>query len=131
MSMTDEEINEKLEKVQQHITLTLQAIDLNFARCNQIVSASMLPTVDKYNEATREIWNNSKIWNYLFKSLDHTNNVEHGSNRPPLSPLTSTHSHDMLNKSTLQLQLLQSHFNTSFGTSELSSLSSKDEKMSD
>ncbi|CAO3643454.1 unnamed protein product [Cunninghamella echinulata] len=89
MSMTNEEINEKLEKVQQHITLTLQAIDLNFAQCNQIVSASMLPTVDKYNEATREIWNNSK------------------------------------------LQLLQSQFNTSFGTSELSSLSSKDEKMSD
>ncbi|CAO3612939.1 unnamed protein product [Cunninghamella blakesleeana] len=125
MSMTNEEVNEKLEKVQQHITLTLQAIDLNFAKCNQIVSAFMLPTVDKYNEATREIWNNSKIWNYLFKSLDYTNGVEHGSNRPPLSPLTSTNSHDIMNRSALHL--IREHYKSTFGTSELSSMSSSED----
>lgn len=67
MTMKNKKVNKNLEKVQQLIILILQTIDLNFAKCNQIVSTSMLPTVDKYNEALRVVWNNYKLcWLFVF-----------------------------------------------------------------
>ncbi|KAI8384334.1 DASH complex subunit Ask1-domain-containing protein, partial [Radiomyces spectabilis] len=94
MAFTDEDANAELEKLQQNITLTLQAIDQNFAKCNQIVSSSILPAVDKFAEASKGVWNGSKLWLYFFQSLDdghgltRTDDEIMGSNRPPLGAST-------------------------------------------
>lgn len=61
MSMTDEELKAELEKLQQNITLTLQAIDQNFAKCNQLVSAVILPQVEKLAEASRRVRDANKV----------------------------------------------------------------------
>jgi hypothetical protein len=60
-TITDEELDADLEKLQQNITLTLQDIDQNFERCNQIVTGQIIPEVDKFTQASRDIWERSKV----------------------------------------------------------------------
>lgn len=56
-------VRSELEKLEQNITLTLQAIDQNFAKCHHVVSTKILPHVERYAEASREVWNGSKVCN--------------------------------------------------------------------
>ncbi|CAO3591859.1 unnamed protein product [Absidia cylindrospora] len=95
MSLTDEELDAQLEKLQQNITLTLQFIDQNFEKCNQIVTGSIIPEVDKFTKASREIWERSKSWLYFFQlqaygtTTDNTQELQHTTNRPPFNPYTT------------------------------------------
>ncbi|KAI9275718.1 DASH complex subunit Ask1-domain-containing protein [Phascolomyces articulosus] len=83
---TDEEENAELEKLQQEITLTLQAIDENFARCTQIVSQGIIPEVERYSAASKRVWDGLKVWVYFFQHVDN-NIVHHQTNRPPFSQI--------------------------------------------
>ncbi|KAH8549795.1 hypothetical protein BGW37DRAFT_558790 [Umbelopsis sp. PMI_123] len=89
-SYTDEQLNAELEKLQQNITLTLQSIDQNFAKCHQTIATRIIPQVEKYADASQGVWNGSKFWLYFFQSLDSSrtslqvSDVMEGSNRPPL-----------------------------------------------
>ncbi|KAI9289543.1 hypothetical protein BC943DRAFT_314602 [Umbelopsis sp. AD052] len=94
-SYTDEQLNAELEKLQQNITLTLQSIDQNFAKCHQTIATRIIPQVEKYADASQGVWNGSKFWLYFFQSLDSsrtslqvTDDME-GSNRPPLGTKAS------------------------------------------
>lgn len=62
MALNDDEANAELEKLQQNITLTLQAIDQNFARCHQIVTADIIPHLDRFTDASRSAWDGSKVY---------------------------------------------------------------------
>ncbi|ORZ19395.1 hypothetical protein BCR42DRAFT_449150 [Absidia repens] len=100
MSLTDEELDAQLEKLQQNITLTLQSIDQNFEKCNQIVTGSIIPEVDKFTKASREIWERSKSWLYFFQlqaygTTDNTQELQHTTNRPPFNPYTTTNTTTM------------------------------------
>lgn len=67
-TITDEELDAELEKLQQNITLTLQDIDQNFERCNQIVTGQIIPEVDKFTQASRDIWERSKVRIHIEKT---------------------------------------------------------------
>ena len=58
---TDEEENAELEKLQQEVTLLLQAIDENFTRCQQIVSQGIIPEVERYATASKRVWEGLKV----------------------------------------------------------------------
>ncbi|KAI8097672.1 DASH complex subunit Ask1-domain-containing protein [Halteromyces radiatus] len=123
MSISDEDANAELEKLQQNITLTLQSIDHNFARCNQIVSASILPEIEKFAEASREIWNSSKLWLHFIQSseygLDDLTEQQH-TNRPAFTS-NNTKRYKTGNRSS-PWERLQRDLHTTLGTSDLSSL---------
>ncbi|KAG0175509.1 DASH complex subunit ask1 [Apophysomyces sp. BC1034] len=94
MALTDEEADAEIERLQQNITLSLQAIDQNFARCHQIVSERFLPTVDRLAEASQRVWNFNRMWLHYFDAAGGSNPtpakdevyVEDGTtNRPPFS----------------------------------------------
>jgi len=57
MSTTD---FERLERLEQAITLCLQEIDHNFIRCHRIATAS-LPVVERYAEQSRAVWDGAKV----------------------------------------------------------------------
>ncbi|GAB5585387.1 hypothetical protein Unana1_00287 [Umbelopsis nana] len=82
-SYTDEQLNAELEKLQQNITLTLQAIDQNFAKCHQTIATRIIPQVEKYADASQGVWNGSKSLDSSRTSLQVSDDME-GSNRPPL-----------------------------------------------
>jgi DASH complex subunit ASK1 len=53
-------LTEELEKLEQSITLTLQEIDSNFAKAHRIVTASILPIVERYAKNSEAVWEGSK-----------------------------------------------------------------------
>ncbi|KAL3480277.1 DASH complex subunit Ask1-domain-containing protein [Aspergillus californicus] len=61
-------LTEELEKLEQSITLTLQEIDHNFSRAHRIVTTSVLPVVEQYAEASRDVWEGSKFWKQFFEA---------------------------------------------------------------
>ncbi|KAI7869059.1 DASH complex subunit Ask1-domain-containing protein [Spinellus fusiger] len=81
--MTEEEADAEIERLNQNITLTLQAIDENFSKCNQIVSGSIIPEVDKISEASSAVLKGNEIWRFFFRHIQNTSLS--GTNRPPLS----------------------------------------------
>ncbi|KAI7847969.1 DASH complex subunit Ask1-domain-containing protein [Circinella umbellata] len=81
---TDEEENVELEKLQQEVTLLLQAIDENFTRCQQIVSQGIIPEVERYATASKRVWEGLKVWVYFFQCVD-KNVLHHQTNRPAFS----------------------------------------------
>jgi DASH complex subunit ASK1 len=54
-------LTEELEKLEQRITLTLQEIDSNFAKAHRIVTASILPIVERYAQNSDAVWEGSKV----------------------------------------------------------------------
>ncbi|KAL2813688.1 DASH complex subunit Ask1-domain-containing protein [Aspergillus granulosus] len=61
-------LTEELEKLEQSITLTLQEIDHNFSRAHHIVTTSILPVVEQYSEASRDVWEGAKFWKQFFEA---------------------------------------------------------------
>src|SRR5579862_6182246 len=57
MSTTD---FERLERLEQAITLCLQEIDHNFIRCHRVATAC-LPIVERYAEQSRSVWDSAKV----------------------------------------------------------------------
>jgi DASH complex subunit Ask1 len=57
MSTTD---FERLERLEQAITLCLQEIDHNFIRCHRVATAC-LPVVERYAEQSRQVWQGAKV----------------------------------------------------------------------
>jgi DASH complex subunit ASK1 len=57
MSTTD---FERLERLEQAITLCLQEIDHNFIRCHRVATAC-LPVVEQYAEQSRSVWQGAKV----------------------------------------------------------------------
>ncbi|KAG2177793.1 hypothetical protein INT43_003040 [Umbelopsis isabellina] len=98
-SYTDEQLNAELEKLQQNITLTLQAIDQNFAKCHQTIATRIIPQVEKYADASQGVWNGSKVnklsYEEISASLDSSktslqvSDDPERSNRPPLGTKSS------------------------------------------
>ncbi|KAI8988200.1 hypothetical protein BDF20DRAFT_910722 [Mycotypha africana] len=99
MALSEEEANAKLERLQQQVTLNLQAIDKNFAECNQVLTSRTIPEIERYSEATHQIWNHCKSMDreenqYPFSVLS----GEDGTNRPAhdaISDRFSRMSHDV------------------------------------
>lgn len=59
--MTKEEVDLEIERLQQRITYNLQTIDENYAKCNLLITTKMLPAMDKFDQASNEIWERSKV----------------------------------------------------------------------
>jgi hypothetical protein len=57
MSTTD---FERLERLEQAITLCLQEIDHSFIRCHRVATAC-LPVVERYAEQSRAVWHGAKV----------------------------------------------------------------------
>ncbi|KAI7876364.1 hypothetical protein K492DRAFT_210408 [Lichtheimia hyalospora FSU 10163] len=85
----EEEINAQLEALQQKITLTLQHIDQNFVRCNQIVSGEILPEVEQFAESIRSIREGYQIWVWFLEQFERSIN---STSRPPFPSVASTSS---------------------------------------
>ncbi|CDH49923.1 predicted protein [Lichtheimia corymbifera JMRC:FSU:9682] len=85
----EEELNTQLEAVQQKITLTLQHIDQNFVRCNQIVSGEILPEVEQFAETIRSIREGYQIWVWFLEQFERPIN---STSRPPFPSVASTSS---------------------------------------
>jgi len=64
MSTTD---FERLERLEQSITLCLQEIDHNFIRCHRVATAC-LPVVERYAEQSRAVWDGAKVNPHPFPS---------------------------------------------------------------
>ncbi|PYH48455.1 DASH complex subunit ASK1 [Aspergillus saccharolyticus JOP 1030-1] len=61
-------LTEELEKLEQSITLTLQEIDHNFSQAHRIVTTSILPLIEQYSEASRDVWEGAKFWKQFFEA---------------------------------------------------------------
>ncbi|WBW70597.1 DASH complex subunit Ask1 [Schizosaccharomyces osmophilus] len=59
---------ERLERLEQSITLALYEIDANFAKCNRTVSTRILPIVENYTKSCSNIWESSKFWKQFFEA---------------------------------------------------------------
>ncbi|EPX72250.1 DASH complex subunit Ask1 [Schizosaccharomyces octosporus yFS286] len=59
---------ERLERLEQSITLALYEIDANFAKCNRTVSTRILPVVENYAKSCNNIWESSKFWKQFFEA---------------------------------------------------------------
>ncbi|KAI9262080.1 DASH complex subunit Ask1-domain-containing protein [Sporodiniella umbellata] len=84
----EEEKSSELERTQQQITLNLQEIDENFAKCNHIVASKIMPELERFAEATEQMWDSTKIWLDFFKLAGRAidQNTTSNTNRPPFSP---------------------------------------------
>lgn len=60
MIMTEEELDARLEQVQQRTTAALQQIDENFSRCNRNL-IQLSHEVDRFGAVTQKIWDNSQV----------------------------------------------------------------------
>ncbi|ORX51692.1 hypothetical protein DM01DRAFT_1408634 [Hesseltinella vesiculosa] len=124
-SMTEEEAAEKLEKLQQNITLTLQEIDQNFAKCNHIVTSSLLPELERYRLAVKEIWNSSKLWLCFFQSLDQLPDTSSlHDNVPKPSPFTFEAISKLYGHRSPWMRLQRDLYET-MGTTDMTSIVSK------
>ncbi|KAI7903633.1 DASH complex subunit Ask1-domain-containing protein [Cokeromyces recurvatus] len=97
MTLSEEEANAQLERLQQKLTLNLQEIDKNFSECNQVLTSKTIPEIERYAEATSRIWNYCKIWLYFFKSMDQdeqqwmeSKDIRNMTNRPPHADSTTS-----------------------------------------
>lgn len=61
MTISEDEANAQLETLQQKLTRNLQEIDKSFAECNRVLASKTIPEVERYSEATSQIWNHSKV----------------------------------------------------------------------
>lgn len=61
MTISEEDANAQLEALQQKLTRNLQEIDKNFAECNRVLRSRTIPEVERYAEATSQIWNHCKV----------------------------------------------------------------------
>ncbi|KAF2109945.1 DASH complex subunit Ask1-domain-containing protein [Lophiotrema nucula] len=62
-------LTEELEKLEQSITLTLQAeIDHNFSRAHRIITTNILPIVEQYGKHSEAVWEGSKFWKHFFEA---------------------------------------------------------------
>lgn len=61
-------LTEKLDNLEQSITLTLQEIDQNFSRAHAIVTSRILPIVEEYSKQSNAVWDGSKFWKQFFES---------------------------------------------------------------
>ncbi|KAG0027194.1 DASH complex subunit ask1 [Podila clonocystis] len=71
MSMTPQtasEVLDEIERLEQGITRTLQEIDQKFSTCQTIVTSKILPSIDLYGEASRDVWNHARLWLDFFKA---------------------------------------------------------------
>ncbi|KAG0093897.1 DASH complex subunit ask1 [Podila epicladia] len=71
MSMTPQtasEVLDEIERLEQGITRTLQEIDQKFSTCQTIVTSKILPSIDLYGEASRDVWNHARLWLNFFKA---------------------------------------------------------------
>lgn len=84
-------LTEELEKLEQSITLTLQGVSLpkeapetswlmlsleidhNFSRAHRIITASILPIVERYAEHSKDVWEGSKVCSNPCRSLNPLN----------------------------------------------------------
>ncbi|KAL1925628.1 uncharacterized protein VTP21DRAFT_511 [Calcarisporiella thermophila] len=66
------EIAEEIEKLEQNITLALQEIDHNFARCHHVLATRVLPQAERYSKASKDVWEGCKMWMSFFESFDST-----------------------------------------------------------
>ncbi|RKF59762.1 DASH complex subunit ask1 [Golovinomyces cichoracearum] len=60
-SATSVSLTEKLDNLEQSITLTLQEIDQNFSRAHAIVTSRILPIVEEYSKQSNAVWDGSKV----------------------------------------------------------------------
>ncbi|KAF9305423.1 DASH complex subunit ask1 [Mortierella antarctica] len=80
MSMTPQtasEVLDEIERLEQGITRTLQEIDQKFSTCQTIVTSKILPSIDLYGEASRDVWNHARLWLNFFKAAS-TSTAESG-----------------------------------------------------
>jgi hypothetical protein len=61
LAMTEEEVNAEIERVQQRITSNLQQIDDNYVKANQMLASKLLPALEKFEQASGDIWDRSKV----------------------------------------------------------------------
>ncbi|RCH89241.1 hypothetical protein CU098_009456 [Rhizopus stolonifer] len=73
-----------LERTQQEITLNLQEIDENFAKCNQIVTSRIMPQLERFAAATEEIRESTKVFPKSF--IQFTKSFGRIFLKPPFSP---------------------------------------------
>ncbi|KAI8061037.1 DASH complex subunit Ask1-domain-containing protein [Gongronella butleri] len=124
MSLSEEEATEKLEKLQQNITLTLQEIDHNFAKCNHIVTSGLLPELDRYRATIKEIWHSSKLWLCFFQALDHLPDTSNLHGMPKPSPFTFEAISKLYGDKSAWARL-QRDLEETYGTSDISSIATK------
>ncbi|KAI8375443.1 DASH complex subunit Ask1-domain-containing protein [Blakeslea trispora] len=99
-TLTQAEAEEKLEELQQQVTLNLQEIDKNFAECTRIINELTIPDVERYAEQTNMIWELSKDWSWFFDSMNLRTRMpayENDSLFPLFSPSSSHREHTMSN----------------------------------
>ncbi|KAF8982106.1 DASH complex subunit ask1 [Haplosporangium bisporale] len=65
---TASEVLDEIERLEQGITRTLQEIDQKFSTCQTIVTSKILPSIDLYGEASRDVWNHARLWLNFFKA---------------------------------------------------------------
>lgn len=53
--------SEQLMQVDQAITLTLQEIDANFAKCHQTITGKILPSIRRYGVASHNTWQGARV----------------------------------------------------------------------
>ncbi|KAI8359878.1 DASH complex subunit Ask1-domain-containing protein [Choanephora cucurbitarum] len=98
--LTQTEAEEKLEELQQQVTLNLQEIDKNFAECTRIINELTIPDVERYAEQTHLIWDLSKDWSWFFDSMSLRTRMpayENDSLFPLFSPSSTHREHTMSN----------------------------------
>ncbi|KAG2210070.1 hypothetical protein INT47_003506 [Mucor saturninus] len=66
--MTEEELDARLERVQQRTTAALQHIDENFSTCNRNL-IQISHEVDRFAAVTQKIWDNSQGWAMFFQHI--------------------------------------------------------------
>ncbi|BFZ53139.1 DASH complex subunit ask1 [Savitreella phatthalungensis] len=59
---------ERLERLEQSITQLLYEIDSNFSKCHRIITAEVLPVVEKYAENSEGVWTHSRFWKQFFEA---------------------------------------------------------------
>ena len=50
-----------LMQLDQQLIVSLQATDAHFLRATRAVTDKILPSIEKYGEASREIWESAKV----------------------------------------------------------------------
>ncbi|KAJ1302673.1 hypothetical protein OPQ81_002989 [Rhizoctonia solani] len=61
-------ITVQTEQIDQLITLKLQNIDKNFARCHQIITTKILPSLKKYSAGSQPTRDAAKFWRGFFEA---------------------------------------------------------------
>ncbi|GAA5851268.1 hypothetical protein JCM3766R1_006046 [Sporobolomyces carnicolor] len=62
------ELQAATDQLDQHLVLVLQQIEENFAKCNQVVTESLLPAVEQHGENSMRIYESIKFWRPFFEA---------------------------------------------------------------